>query len=39
MHRDILADHPEFAATPGILKNIERVVAAAEAVSGDQTKG
>ncbi|GLQ50919.1 antitoxin Xre/MbcA/ParS toxin-binding domain-containing protein [Dyella flava] len=35
MHRDILADHPEFAATPGIVENIERVVAAAEAVSGN----
>ena len=38
MHRDTLADHPEFAAIPGILENIERVVAAAEAVSGDHKR-
>jgi hypothetical protein len=35
MRRDILANHREFASVPGFLESIERVVAAAEAVSGD----
>ena len=38
MHRDILIDHPEFAVLPGIVENIERVVVAAKAVSGNHER-
>lgn len=38
MHRDILANHPEFDAIPGFAENADRVVTAAEAVSGDHAR-